>query len=192
MLPRLVVLTDRTQLPPGRTLVETVARCAGAGLTTVVLREPDLPEARRADLATALTEHVRVISAHTLLPTAVGLHLASRQPADDAGGAPFHGRSCHDDGEVARAVTGGAAYVTVSPVAASASKPGYGPALGLADLRRAVAAAGGVPVLALGGVDPGNAAELRAAGAHGLAVMGAVMRAPDPAGVVARLLAAAR
>jgi thiamine-phosphate pyrophosphorylase len=45
-----------------------------------------------------------------------------------------------------------------------------------------------IPVYALGGIAPGNAAAARAAGAYGVAVMGAVMRAPDPAGVVAALL----
>lgn len=185
MLPRLLVLTDRVQLPVGRTLVETVARCAEAGLAAVVVRELDLPEARRADLVVALAEHVRVISARSLLPAAVGVHLASAQPGR---GGTLHGRSCHDPDEVRRAVAAGAAYVTLSPVATSASKPGYGPPLGIAGLRRAVAAARTVPVFALGGVDADNAADLRRAGAHGLAVMGAVMRAADPAAVVAHLL----
>jgi thiamine-phosphate pyrophosphorylase len=45
-----------------------------------------------------------------------------------------------------------------------------------------------VPVLALGGVDAANAASAREAGAHGVAVMGCVMRAADPAAVVRRLL----
>ncbi len=186
--PRLVVLTDRRQLPPGRTLLETVARCSGAGLTTVVLRELDLPEDRRQVLAAALADHVRVISARSLLPAAVGVHLSSQQSAQARDTVGFHGRSCHDEDEVARAVGDGAAYVTVSPVAVSASKPGYGPALGLPGVGRAVAAADGVAVLALGGMHPGNTADVVAAGAHGVAVMGAVMRASDPEGVVTRLL----
>ncbi len=186
--PRLVVLTDRRQLPPGRTLLETVARCSEAGLGTVVLRELDLPEDRREELAAALADHVQVISARSLLAGAVGVHLSSHQPAPAGGAAGCHGRSCHDEDEVARAVGDGAIYVTVSPVADSSSKPGYGPALGLPGVRRAVAAAGGVPVLALGGVHLGNAADLLAAGAHGVAVMGAVMRASDPGVIVTRLL----
>lgn len=188
-VPRLLVLTDRRQLPPGHGLVETIAACAAAGATTVLLRELDLSELQRAALVAELTRHVRVLSARTDLPGVAGVHLAARQPVGEAGGRP-HGRSCHDEDEVARAVRDGAAYVSVSPIAATRSKPGYGPPLGLGGARRAAAAAVGVPVLALGGVDAVEVAALRSAGMHGVAVMGAVMRAGDPAAVVSGLLAA--
>lgn len=193
-LPRLLLLTDRTQLPVDRgpaerALVETVAACVGAGVEAVVLRELDLPPARRVALVERIAAAgAAVISARTWLPPSVGVHLSATQTGLDAREAPFHGRSCHDDEEVRRAVGGGAAYVTISPVAASASKPGHGPARGTDGVRRAVTLAGRVPVYALGGVDEHNASALRDAGAHGVAVMGAVMRADDPAAVVARIL----
>lgn len=191
-LPRLLLLTDRTQLPPGRDLVDTVRRCADAGLAAVVLRELDLPHAERARLARRLAGagEVLVITARTWVAGADGVHLAATQTGLDARPAPFHGRSCHDDTEIRRAVGGGAGYLTVSPVSVSPSKPGYGPPLGVAGVRRAVRVAGGVPVLALGGVHAGNVASMREAGAHGVAVMGAVMRADDPASVVRRILRA--
>ncbi|MGZ4437254.1 MAG: thiamine phosphate synthase [Nocardioides sp.] len=187
MMPPLLLLTDRHQLPPARTLVETVAAAAAAGADTVVLRELDLPEPDRAVLAAALAEHVRVVTARTFLPGAAGIHLSSVQTGLDGRGVPLRGRSCHGTAEVWRAVSAGADYVTLSPVAASASKPGYGPALDTAAVRRSVHAAGRVPVYALGGVDEHNAGALREAGVHGVAVMGSVMRADDPARVVARL-----
>jgi thiamine-phosphate pyrophosphorylase len=186
---RLLLLTDRHQLPPGRDLVATVARCAEAGLAAVVLRELDLAQDRRADLASLLGEHVRVVAARGPLPGTHGVHLAAHQDLADAGPAGTHGRSCHDDDEIARAVAEGADYVTISPIALTASKPGYGPALGVDGVRRAVAAAQGVPVLALGGIDADNVSEMRDAGAHGVAVMGTVMRAADPAAVTEQLLA---
>lgn len=188
-LPRLLVLTDRRQLPAGRGLVETVTRCAGAGATTVVLRELDLCEDERAELVEELAACVQVVSARSALAGAVGVHLASHQRVSEARGLP-HGRSCHGPDDVDRAVDEGTSWVTVSPVAPSPSKPGHGPPLGTDGVRRAVAAAGGTPVYALGGVEASSVAALRAAGAHGVAVMGAVMRAPDPAAVVAGLLAA--
>lgn len=192
-LPRLLVLTDRHQLPAGRDLVGALADCVAAGLEAVLLRELDLPGQERQALARALgATGVTVILARNWLPGAAAVHLAAAQSPHDAGAAPFHGRSCHDDHEIRRAVAGGASYLTISPVAASASKPGYGPILGEDGVRRAVALAGEVPVFALGGVDAGNAASMRAAGAHGVAVMGAVMRAPDPADVVERVLGEVR
>ncbi|MFA6577301.1 MAG: thiamine phosphate synthase [Nocardioides sp.] len=184
--PRLLVLTDRHQLPPGRSLERTVRDCAAAGLTSVVLRELDLAEPERAELAAELARLVTVISARTLLPAAAGVHLAAHQP----GPGTRHGRSCHDEAQLRQAVAGGASWVTLSPVALSPSKPGYGPALGVDGVRRLLPAAAGVPVYGLGGIDETFAAAVVAAGAHGVAVMGGVMRADDPAAEVERLLEA--
>jgi thiamine-phosphate pyrophosphorylase len=99
------------------------------------------------------------------------------------------GVSAHSARDAAAALRAGADYVTVSPVFPTASKPGYGPALGLDGLARMVMAAPG-PVLALGGVTPDKAALCRAAGAGGIAVMGEVMRADDPRATVAQLIRA--
>jgi thiamine monophosphate synthase len=97
------------------------------------------------------------------------------------------GRSCHDADELARLSTED--YATLSPVFATESKPGYGPVLGLARLAT-LAARSPRPLLALGGISAAeDAAACVGAGAAGVAVMGAVMRAPDPAAVVAALVA---
>ncbi|MDR7252196.1 thiamine-phosphate pyrophosphorylase [Nocardioides sp. BE266] len=182
MIPRLVLLTDRSQLRLGRGLVRTVRECAEAGLAAVVVREHDLEGPARAALVRALVAvpGLTVVSSRILEPAAHGLHLAAHQ-------APLPGvrwgRSCHSRADVGRAADAGASWATLSPYAVSASKPGYGPAL-----PPEAYAGHPVPVLALGGIDVGNAADAVAAGAHGVAVMGAVMRAADPAGVVADLL----
>lgn len=182
VLPRLLLLTDRSQLRLGRSLVTTVRECVESGLTHVVLRELDLPDAQRSALAAALGEvGATVIAAHRRLPGTIGTHL----PATGAG-VPF-GRSCHARAEVAAAAAEGAAYATLGPFGASASKPGYGPSLPLAALDGHP-----IPVYALGGVTTANAADLRDAGAYGVAVMGSVMRADAPSGVVGDLLAALR
>ncbi|NGN94355.1 thiamine phosphate synthase [Nocardioides sp. KC13] len=200
-LPRLLVLTDRSQLPLGRSLLATIAACAEAGLTHVVLRELDEPLEHRARLAELLMARgLDVIAAHTPLPGAVGLNLpASASCNTSFGGLPARserpdsptnsvlqlGRSCHSPADVARAAEDGFDYAMLSPYALTDSKPGYGPPLGpdaFADLP--------LPTYALGGITPDNAAEAVAAGAHGVAVMGAVMRADEPAQVVRDLLAA--
>lgn len=186
-VPRLLLVTDRRQLPPGRSLEQVILACADAGTRWVWVREHDLPLAQRAALVDRLAgiPGAVVIAGREWHPGAAGAHLPSHVPVPARPG--FHGRSCHDEEEVRRAVAGGAAYVTISPVAASTSKPGHGPALGTPGVARAVAAADGVPVLALGGITAENAATFVAAGAHGVAVMGSVMRADDPAGAVRAL-----
>ena len=80
----------------------------------------------------------------------------------------------------------GADYATLSPIFATPSKPGYGPALGPAALRAARAC--GLPVIALGGVTAETARPCHEAGAAGIAVMGGLMRSRDPAGDVGTLL----
>ena len=64
----------------------------------------------------------------------------------------------------------------ISPVSPTPSKPGYGPALGPAGLAGLVTA--GPPAYALGGVRPADVVGCLAAGAHGVAVMGPIMRDP--------------
>ena len=98
------------------------------------------------------------------------------------------GVSAHDPGEVAEAAEAGADYATLSPIFATASKPGYGPALGVAALR--MAAVHRLPTFALGGIGPDVLAACRDMGAAGAAVMGGPMRADDPAAAVRRLIEA--
>jgi thiamine-phosphate pyrophosphorylase len=182
-LPALLVLTDRTQCPGGD-LLSTVDAAVGAGARAVVLREKDLPTADRGRLAADLRALLAPVGGTLVVagpaPAGVATHLAARDPfpTDRPG---LVGRSCHDAAELRAAAAEGCDYVTVSPVFASASKPGYGPALGLdglAALAALVAAHAATPVYALAGVRPDDVPGCLAAGAHGVAVMGTVMRDP--------------
>ena len=181
------MLTDRGACR--RPLPDVVRAAVDGGAGAVVLREKDLP----ADERRRLADELRPLLQGGLLILAGGalagdaLHLAADEPLP-ADRPALLGRSCHDAAEVARATAEGCDWVTVSPVFATESKPGYGPALGPAGLAELVRAA--PPAYALGGVDAGRAAQCLAAGATGVAVMGPVMRAEHPDRVVAQLLAA--
>lgn len=184
-MPRVLVLTDRAQLPLGRSLQATLAACADGGLTHVVLRELDLSDDQRGALAERLAARgLTVIAARRPVAGATAVHLAADQ-APPADGTPW-GRSCHSADEVRAAAADEAAWVTLSPFAPTASKPGYGPpvpAHAFADHT--------VPVYALGGITtPAEAERAVAAGAHGVAVMGALMRAEDPSALARLLLGA--
>jgi thiamine-phosphate pyrophosphorylase len=90
------------------------------------------------------------------------------------------GYSAHAIDEAARAIREGAGFVTLSPIFETPSKSGVLAPRGTGFLREARAALPGVDIVALGGVNSGNAAEVIAAGAEGVAVIRAVMAAPDP------------
>lgn len=184
-LPRLLILTDRTQLPHRVTLIDHIEKCVEAGATHLVLRELDLPTSVRSELAEAMTAiGATVIAARSLVAGAVGVHQASM-----ARGMVRHlvGRSCHSRADVEQAAVDRVTYATLGPYAATASKPGYGPPIdphAYADLP--------IPTYALGGITPANAADAIEAGAYGVAVMGAIMRSADPAAIVSDLLEATR
>ncbi len=193
-VPAVTVLTDRSQADrAGGGLDSVVAAAVDAGAGAVLLREKDLPVAARRQLAEALRAATAAggaelwVAGDAALAAAVGadgVHLA----ADQAWPPPMPnvsvGRSCHTVDELVAARAGGAARATYSPVYASASKPGYGPALGSEGLAAGCAAVPDLAVVALGGVAPGRARACVEAGAAGVALMGAVMGAADPAAVV--------
>jgi len=95
-----------------------------------------------------------------------------------------------DDPDVARRLAAaGASYIGCGTVYATMTKPDAGDVIGLDGLDR-VAAAVDVPVIGIGGITVERAAEVAAqTRAAGVAVVGAVMRAPDVAAAVRGLLA---
>jgi thiamine-phosphate pyrophosphorylase len=195
----LLVITDRHQAcHPIETIAAAVGRFGGRWL---LLRDRDLAREERWDLAARLAriaaEQGFALSVSTDIELAAvigaaGVHLqaaAAVVPARERlGRAAVIGVSAHGLSDVAAAADAGADYVTLSPIFPTGSKLGYGPALGTASLR--LAAAHEIAVLALGGVTAQTAGTCLAAGAHGVAVMGEVMRADDPGRIVGDLMRA--
>jgi thiamine monophosphate synthase len=174
-LPRLLVITDRTQACGS--VESVVAEAVERGARGVILRDRDLAAPSRTALAADLAVILAPVGGLLIVAGSAGerIHLAA--------GAEFPrdrpalvGRSCHTESDVDAAVVEGCDYVTVSPVAESTSKPGYGPALGPTGLAHRCRP--GLPVYALGGVTPETVAAYVDAGAYGVAVMGPVMRDP--------------
>jgi len=197
--PPLLVISDRSQTQ--RRIEEVALACFEGGCRWFSLREKDLPKSERVRMLYRLVsigERFRAtVSVHddydsALATGAAGVHLARDGSIARARAFLGHrglvGISAHNAGEVRLAAVQGADYVTLSPIFATDSKPGYGPALGTAALRAAAERC--IPVLALGGVTADTAAACLAAGARGVAVMGEIMRADDPGRIVGDLVRA--
>lgn len=191
---RLLIVSDRHQA--ARPLAEQLSAAMAGGARWVWLRDRDLPREDRLALAWQVRREARHHGARLTIGgditlarevQADGVHLGAVQDVAAAraqlGTGALVGLSCHSLDDVSAAAQAGADYVTLSPIFVSASKPGYGPALGTAAL--SLAASHGVPILALGGVDCETAAACIAAGSWGVAVMGPMMRSTEPARLVA-------
>lgn len=150
------------------------------GLDTLHLRKPGSPAVLSERLLTLVKEEYRkriVTHDNFYLKKKYGLegiHLSSRNPELPAG---YHGTvtcSCHTLDEVAQ-YKKMMKYLFLSPIFNSISKQGYDSAFDERTLRRA--AASGIidgKVVALGGVNAGNIAQLREYGFGGAAVLGAL------------------
>ena len=143
------------------------------------------------DQARALAAECRRAGALFIVNDSIDLALAAGADGvhvgrDDAGIAAARERlpkgivgvSCYADPELARAAAAaGADYVAIGSVYPSRTKPGA-----VRAPLEAIAAAGrasGLPVAAIGGIAPANAAAVVRAGADMLAVVSALFDAPD-------------
>ena len=166
--PPLLVITDRQVAK--RPLEAVAEEAFAAGCRWLSLRDKDLPEPERLTLLGRLMSLAEasgaLVTVHghgvgAAARAARGLHLDRTGDVAAArralGPSALIGRSAHDEAEAEAAAEGGADYVTFSPVFASISKSGYGRAAGLGELR-GLARRSRLPVVALGGIDAGNAA----------------------------------
>ncbi|MBK5928711.1 thiamine phosphate synthase [Rhodobaculum claviforme] len=184
------VVTD-----PGAALSVTDQALAAArgGAGAVQLRHKTATDAEFAALARALLAvlpaDVRLIlndrvAVATALGPRVGLHIGQGD-GDPAvvrariGPDMVLGLSVEDPAQLRALPPGVVDHIGAGPVRATASKPDHAPPIGFGGLARIVAAAP-CPVVAIGGLGPGDAARVRAAGCVGMAVVSAVTRAPDP------------
>jgi len=110
-----------------------------------------------------------------------GLHLGQCDGEFPARSDLYFGRSTRDDEMVARAAADPKVHhMGFGPICTTDSKPGLPEARGFDRLAEAVAASGGKPVVAIGGLDRRGVVEARDRGAWAAAVIGAVWSAPDP------------
>ena len=205
---KLYAITDRHRCAP-TPLADVISELLDVGVTAIQLREKDLYDNELMRLARPIAELCRNHKAKLFINTSnrrgevasplqrntmsiagiTGVHLPARAESVEmvkAGteGNLYVGCSVHSLDAAQKREAEGADFVTYSPIYPTASKPGYGPAVGAAGLA-AVAESVKLPVFALGGITPERVAECLTAGAFGVAVMSGVM-SPTSAGEQAK------
>ncbi len=112
-----------------------------------------------------------------------GVHLGQEDlPLADArqllGPEKIIGLSTHNPEQVREAVALQPDYIGFGPIFSTATKADHDPVVGVEGLRAARAITS-LPIFAIGGIAPQHVAELMAAGANGVAVISAILKAPD-------------
>lgn len=198
---RLIVITDRTLVGP-RSVEGVVDEALAAGARAIQLRDKTATARSLLDQALRLREKTRQWGALlfindrfdvALAAEADGVHLGPDdlplevvRPSTPAG---FLIGASTDDPTTARELdAAGADYIGCGTVFPTSTKEDAGEAIGIDGLARVVAAVN-IPVVGIGGVTPGTARVIaEASGAAGVATVGAVMSATNPAEAVHQLL----
>ncbi len=194
---RLYLLLDgRASLDEFASLARSLVE---AGVHVIQLRDKQLDDRQLLERAAALREITRAAGVLfivndrpdlAVLAQADGVHVGQEDVSvKDArtivGPDALIGVSTHSIEQARQAVLDGANYIGVGPTFPSDTKqfeqfPGL-------DLLRAVAAEIRLPSFAIGGIGPENLAEVLPTGIGRIAVSGAVLSAPDPAGAALAL-----
>jgi thiamine-phosphate pyrophosphorylase len=176
----------------GRDFLGIVDAAVQGGVTVVQLRAKALPFREFLDLGLRAADRLAGTGVPLIINDrmdialacgADGVHLGQEDmPLSTArkilGGDRIIGISVNTAMEARAAEAGGADYVGAGPAFATATKDTALPVLGpegIRSIKRAVR----IAVVAIGGINAGNAAALVHSGADGIAVVSAILGAPD-------------
>lgn len=201
---RLNVLTD-PEIVGDRPLLDVVEAALQGGAPAIQLRDKHAAMETLLPLAQAIRARCLAYGALfivndrldlALAVQADGVHLGAHDvPVAEARRRVtpgfIVGWSASGPEDAQRAVRDGADYLGAGTVWPTASKDDAGTAIGIEGVR-AIASAVSVPVVAIGGINVPRTQALSGSGAAGIAVIGAVMGAPDPKQATKALLEAAR
>lgn len=186
------LVTDRS-LVSGRSLADVIIEAVKGGVSTVQLREKDIPTRFFIEEA----QHIKSLLAPYNIPLLIndrvdvaliteadGVHIGQEDmPYPLArkllGKKAIIGLSVETMEQVAEAEEYDVDYLGVSAIFATPTKTDTKQNWGIEGLRE-VRKASRHPLVAIGGINASNAAEVAQAGAESLAVVSAICAAPDP------------
>ena len=181
----LYLITDRHQVPVGRTLTTTVEAALRGGVRAVQLREKDLGAAELLPLAMELRDLTRRFAARLLINDRIdvalavdadGVHLGQEdlplQEARRIMGNCIIGISTHNITQAVEAEAGGADYIGFGPIFHTKTKDAGSPK-GV-DIIRTIQQNVSIPVVAIGGILLENVSDVLQTGADAVAVATAI------------------
>ncbi len=185
------MVTDRHACA-GRPLCRVVEAAIHGGVRTVQLREKDMPDDELLAIAHEMRSITRRRGVRLLINDRIDIALAARADGVHLPAASFSvsdtrkllgnevivGVSTHSFAQAERAQEDGADYVIFGPIFDTPAKRRFGPPRGLDELRQLVDRLA-IPIVAIGGIDSDNAAEVRAMGVSGIAAIRAISSPPD-------------
>ena len=198
----LYLVTDRI-LSGGRPLEQIVCESAAGGVTVVQLREKNAGAREFLDQAFVLRQTASDLAIPFIINDRVDIALACRADGVHLGQEDMNcalarriagedmiiGVSVSTVDEALEAEADGADYLGVGPLFATPTKADALPATGLGVLRT-IRQAVRIPLVGIGGITYANAGDVIRAGAHGIAVVSAIIASPNP-GAAARALRSA-
>lgn len=194
------VITDE-ELPPGRTHVAIAEAALRGGASAIQLRDKRASDEHmiRAGLEirklTSQAGALFIVNDRlevALACDADGLHVGQEdRPAREVRASlrgKLLGVSVATVEQAAQAREDGADHLGVGPIYATATKSDAGAPTGLELIRLAKEASGGLPVVAIGGINETNVGDIAKAGADAAAIISAIVCAPDMAEATRRLV----
>jgi len=187
---RLIFITDR-KLNNSKNILQIVRSAAKAGVKAIMLREKDLNSKELLNLARSLKKITQQYNSNLIISERLDIALLAKAdglnlPDSDLPVKLFRsfnqniiiGKSVHSKANSMKAEKESADYILFGPIFSTPAKVKYGKPQGLNrlnEVRKLVK----IPVFAVGGITPERAGNCIDAGAHGVAVIRAIMQSDN-------------
>jgi len=187
----LYIITDQ-RISHGKSHLEIAEAALAGGATVIQFRDKEMKDSeavvacreiykltKKKDVSFIVNDRVEIVKA----VNADGVHLGQEDMSFSLarkilGKEKIIGISVETVEQALKAVKGGADYLGIGPIYPTATKPDAGKALGIAKLKE-IRESVNIPIVAIGGINENNLEEVLRAGADGVAVISAVVSAPD-------------
>ncbi|HDP36820.1 MAG TPA: thiamine phosphate synthase [Candidatus Atribacteria bacterium] len=187
----LYIITDQ-RISHGKSHLEVAEAALAGGATVIQFRDKEMEDSEAIEVCQKIHQLTKkkgvpfIVNDRVEIVKAVdadGVHLGQEDMSFSSarkilGKEKIIGISVETVEQALKAVEGGADYLGIGSIYPTATKPDAGKALGIARLKE-IRESVNIPIVAIGGINENNLEEVLRAGADGVAVISAVVSAPD-------------